>query len=127
MIAVGIGCRRGVSADQVGAAVQLALSQAQVSLDEVDVLAVAAFKTAESGVQDAAAALELPLAPVARKALEAVQPQCVTRSGKVQAAVGLESVAEAAAIAAAGDDAALILPRIAVDGVTCAVARGRAR
>ena len=73
---------------------------------------------------DAAARLGLPLRPVDRSRLDAVQPLCTTRSERVQAATGLGAVSEAAALAAAGRNATLVLTRIARGGVTCAVARG---
>jgi cobalt-precorrin 5A hydrolase len=126
MIAVGIGCRRGASAAQVGAAVHQALNSAQISVSDVDVLAVPIFKANEAGVKDAAAALDLPLTLVARPALEAVQALCVTRSEVAAETIGLDSVAEAAALAGAGATSALILPRIVVGSVTCAVARAGA-
>jgi cobalt-precorrin 5A hydrolase len=43
------------------------------------------------------------------------------------AAYGVGSVAEAAALACAGPDARLLVPRIASARATCAIARGSAR
>ena len=57
-------------------------------------------------------------------ALKGEQGRCLTRSVRAEAEVGLASVAEAAALAAAGPDSRLILPRIARDGVTLALAEG---
>jgi cobalt-precorrin 5A hydrolase len=51
--------------------------------------------------------------------LEGAQPLCPTSSAAAQAATGLASVAEAAAIGANGW---LILPRIASARATCAIA-----
>ena len=47
-----------------------------------------------------------------------------TQSAPSIARFGIGSVAEAAALAGAGPGASLIVPRVARDGVTCAVARG---
>ena len=124
MIAVGIGCRRGSGADAIRAAIDDALARAGLSLAEIDALAAPAFKAGEAGIAEAAAALGLPLRPVGRDLLEEAQPLCVTRSPAAETATGLGAVSEAAALAAAGRGAMLVLPRIARDGVTCAVARG---
>ena len=124
MIAVGIGCRRDSTASQIGAAVGAALAQAGLTPDRIDVLAAPAFKADEPGIACASEALGLPVTFVDRLRLDAVQPLCATRSPAAEEATGLAAVSEAAALAAAGRNARLLLPRIARDGVTCAVARG---
>ena len=124
MIVVGIGCRRDSSAARIGAAVDEALAQIGLPPERVDALAAPAFKLDEAGVAEAAAALGVPLRWVGRSDLDAVQPYCATRSPAAETATGLAAVSEAAALAIAGRNARLLLPRIARDGVTCAVARG---
>jgi cobalt-precorrin 5A hydrolase len=122
MIVIGLGCRRGCSAAAITTALTDALTQARLGTDDVTALAVPAFKLDEPGIRAAARALGLTVAPVERDALDAAQADCATSSDAVRRAVGLGSVAEAAALAAAGPEARLLLPRIARDGVTCAVA-----
>ena len=124
MIVVGIGCRRDSSADTIGAAIGEALTRIGMKPDRVDALAAPEFKANEAGIAETAAEFGLPLRLVERSRLEAVQPLCATRSPAAETATGLGAVSEAAALAAAGRNAILILPRIAHDGVTCAVARG---
>ena len=124
MIAVGIGCRRASPAARIGAAVEEALAQAGLAPGTVDALAVPAFKADEPGIVRAAEELGLPVKLVHRSELDAVQPLCATLSQAVEEATGLAAVSEAAALAAAGRNARLLLPRIARNGVTCAVARG---
>jgi len=124
VIVVGIGCRRDSPAARIAGAVGDALAKAGLSLDRVDALATPEFKANEAGIVEAAADFGLPLRLVGRSRLDAVQPLCSTRSRTAEDATGLGAVSEAAALAAAGNDAYLILPRIARDGVTCAVARG---
>ena len=87
-----------------------------------DLLALPAFKADEPGPRNAAARLGLQLVLVDRQGLTAAQPRCLTRSARALSAVGLASVAEAAALAAAGADGRLILPRISEGGATCALA-----
>ena len=124
MIVVGIGCRRDSPAARIAAAVDQALAQIGLPPERIDALAAPAFKLDEAGVAEAAAAIGVPLLWVGRSDLEAVQPLCRTRSSLAEAATGLAAVSEAAALAAAGHNARLLLPRIARNGVTCAVARG---
>ena len=121
MIVAGIGCRRGCDGDAIATLVRRASGDAGC---DVSALAAPESRGDEPGVQVAARTLALPLIVVDRAALLAVQPRCVTRSARVQDATGFSSVAEAAALAAAGPDATLVLPRIAGGGATCALARG---
>lgn len=124
MIVVGIGCRRGSSAARIGTAVEEALAAAELSPAGIDALAAPAFKAGEAGIVQAAARLGLAAIFVDRADLDAVQPLCATRSPAAEAATGLPAVSEAAALAAAGRNPRLLLPRIVRDGVACAVARG---
>ena len=54
--------------------------------------------------------------------LEAAGARVVTRSERVLALMGVPSVAEAAALAAAGPASRLLGPRVAVGPATCALA-----
>jgi cobalt-precorrin 5A hydrolase len=54
--------------------------------------------------------------------LEAASPRTETRSERVLALTGVASVAEAAALAAAGPAARLISPRLVIGSATCALA-----
>jgi cobalt-precorrin 5A hydrolase len=81
-------------------------------------------KSAEPGNLATAAALGLPLIAVPAAELAAVAPQAVTQSPRVLALKGVGSIAETAALAAAGRAARLIVVRRSVGGVSCAIARG---
>jgi len=59
---------------------------------------------------------------VPKSALDAASGRTATRSERVHALIGVPSVAEAAALAAAGPLAQLIGPRLAVGPATCALA-----
>ena len=124
MIVVGIGCRRDSPATRIAGAVREALAKAGIPADRVDALATPEFKGNETGILETAAELDLPLRLVERSRMDAVQALCATRSETAELATGLGAVSEAAALAAAGRNAVLMLPRIARDDVTCAVARG---
>jgi cobalt-precorrin 5A hydrolase len=119
IIVAGIGCRRDCSSDAIVAVVRRACAEAG---REPSVLAAPEFKMGEAGLHAAANSLGLVLVTVARLALEAVQERCVTRSEHAARAIGVASVAEGCALAAAGMGGRLILPRISGEGVTCALA-----
>ena len=118
-VIAGLGCRRDCPAADILLVVRDASALAQRA---VDALAVPAFKADEPGVVEAARALALPLIPVDRLALQGAQGRCLTRSDVAQHATGFASVAEGCALAAAGDGARLLLPRIAGPRATCALA-----
>jgi len=118
-VIAGLGFRRDCAAPDIIAVVRDAGARAGRA---VDALAVPDFKADEPGVQAAASALALPLLRVSRAALRGEQGRCLTRSETVRQATGFASVAEAAALAAAGDGATLLLPRIASATAACALA-----
>lgn len=118
-VIAGIGCRRECPADDIVALVREAERLAAV---RVGALAGPAFRG--DALRAAAAALGVRLIAVERGALEAAQDRCVTRSAAALAAVGVGSVAEGCALAAAGAGGRLVLARIAGARATCALAVG---
>jgi cobalt-precorrin 5A hydrolase len=124
MIVAGIGCRSGVDAAEVEAAIAAALLERSVSGNELGLIAIPSSKAQESGVVAAAASRGIPIVLIAQDALEAVSQLAVTRSARAMAAMNVNSVAEAAALAGAGSHSRLLGPRVAIGPVTCALAEG---
>jgi len=122
MIVAGIGCRKGASAEEIGAALDTALERAGRPLARIELLATTARKREQEGIAAAAAARGLRVVYVEADALEVASARGATWSRRVLALAGVPSVAEAAALAAGGPKARLILPRIVVGPVTCALA-----
>lgn len=118
MIVAGFGYRSGANA----ASLRAALALAQNGHPPITTLAAPADKAML--LASLAEALELPLIAVTPEALRAVETP--TRSPASLTARGAGSVAEAAALAAAGAGARLIAPRhISPDRMaTCAIAEG---
>lgn len=116
----GIGCRTGVAAADVTAALAAALAAAGRTGGEVAGLATIARKAQEPGLVAAAAALGLPVLAVPGRGQATVTESAASRS-----ATGLGSVAEAAALDAAGPGARLLGPRRIAGGATCALAEAR--
>jgi cobalt-precorrin 5A hydrolase len=126
MIVAGIGCRKGASAREIGAAISAALSRAGLGADALHVIAAPAVKSDEPGIAAAANDLGVPLVLVPQAELEAAGARTLTRSERVVALMGVPSAAEAAALAAGGPAARLLAPRTAVGPATCALAANEA-
>ena len=118
MIVAGIGCRSGVTTEQVEAALEAALRQTAT----LTLIAVPAAKSGERAIVAAATARGVPLASITQTDLEAANARTLTRSKHALAAMNVHSVAEAAALAGAGPDSELLGARIVVGPVTCALA-----
>jgi cobalt-precorrin 5A hydrolase len=122
MIVAGIGCRAGASARDVEAVLSAALAKAHLDPATLGVIATSAAKGIEPGIAAAASSRGAKLVLVPQAELEAAGARVVTRSERVLALTGVPSVAEAAALAAAGLDARLVVPRVAIGPATCALA-----
>lgn len=123
MIVAGVGSRRGVTAEEVCAAVRGALARHDVKLCDISLMATPAMKGSEAGIMKAALDLGLLLVMVPQTQLEAAGARTLTHSERVVALTGVPSVAEASALAAAGRRSTLIGPRFVLGPVTCALAR----
>lgn len=117
MIVLGLGARSDVA---LRAPVLAVLAAAAVDPGAVRVLATLDLRAAETRVRDLAAGLGWRLSGFSAAEL-AAQP-VPNPSRLVAAATGAPSVAEAAALLAAGPRAVLILPKTARGGVTVALA-----
>jgi cobalt-precorrin 5A hydrolase len=122
MIVAGVGCRKGVLAADIKAAIVAACAEAGVAPCKLCLIATSAAKGGEPGVVAAASAMGVPLVVIPPADLATAGTRATTRSERVMALVGVASVAEAAALAAGGPAARLIAQRIAVGPATCALA-----
>lgn len=121
MIVAGIGCKSGVEAEAVVEAIDAALAAFSLQRADLGLLATGDIKRDEPGLASAAGLLNLPLLVLDQARLNTAAPKCLTSSQASLDAAGLPSLSEAAAIVAAGPDGRLLGPRIALDGVTCAL------
>ncbi len=122
MIVAGVGCRRGASSPDIEAAIEAALARAGVAPDALDAIATTAAKHDETGIEAAAARLGVAVVFVSEAELKSAGARTETRSERVLALTGVPSVAEAAALAAAGPAARLLSPRLVIGAATCALA-----
>lgn len=121
IVAIGIGCRAGVSGDAIALLVRRALADGGSPEGELRVFTLDA-KAAEAGISQAAQLIGASLNPLPLAALQAEATRVLTPSKAAQRRFGAPNIAEAAALAGAGADGRLIGPRLAMDGATCAIA-----
>ncbi|BBL67454.1 cobalt-precorrin 5A hydrolase [Methanoculleus chikugoensis] len=115
---VGVGCRRGIGAAGVTAAVRQALGVAGIAPGEVLVYATTAKKRTEAGLIDAVADLGGNLVFLDDATLNAEEAPSPSRASLI----GLAGVAEPAALAIAKRKE-LVLVKQTYGGVTVAIAR----
>ncbi|WP_246776595.1 cobalamin biosynthesis protein [Microvirga sp. VF16] len=123
MIVAGIGFRRSVTAEEIVTLVEQALERAALARDALAKLATIEALADQPAFTEAARRLAISAIAVEESELSAAAPRIRTHSARSIAAHGVGSVAEAAALTAAGPRAHLILERIASASATCALAR----
>jgi cobalt-precorrin 5A hydrolase len=126
-LALGIGCRSGVTLAQIEAAVQAQLGNrgdgGDWTLAQVKVVATLDAKAAEPALLAFCAAHALPLRTFTREQVASVEAHAVRSapSAAAQARFGVAGVCEpCACLAAAGGP--LVRAKLALDGVTVALA-----
>jgi cobalt-precorrin 5A hydrolase/precorrin-3B C17-methyltransferase len=105
-LVVGVGASRGVTAAEVLGLVRDVLEGAQLSARSLAELATVGAKADEAGLREAAQQLDVPLRTYPAEALASVEVP--NPSAAPQQAVGTPSVAEAAALLAAGAERLLV-------------------
>lgn len=116
-LVLGIGCRKGVPAERIEAAVLHALGGR--GLDQVREMATVDLKADEPGLLAFCARHGLPLRVFSRTTL-AARPWTSQPSDWVRKNIGLDGVCEPCALVAA-PRGCLIVPKTALDGVAVAV------
>jgi len=121
IVAIGVGCRAGVSGEVTAALVRRALAESGEPKGERRVFTLDA-KAEEAGIKEAARQIGAPLIALPLAALQAQSAHVLTPSKLAEARYGAPNIAEAAALAGAGPRGRLIGPRLAMNGATCAIA-----
>ncbi|TPM44816.1 cobalamin biosynthesis protein [Mesorhizobium sp. B2-2-3] len=122
MMVAGIGSRKGVSVEDVLAAIETALEAHGLAMTALSSLATAMLKKDEQAIAAAGRTLNLPVIVVDEAALKAASTKALSNSSLSQDLAGTPSVSEASALAVAGEGARLLGPRIVLGPVTCAIA-----
>ena len=122
MIVVGLGARQNVTAEQIQDVIFTVLEEQKFTLDHLDLIASIDREDISNAMSDAAATLMKPMTLISINRLKEENERCKTFSPTSMRQVGVPSVAEAAALAALGEDGQLIAPRIKRTNVTAALA-----
>lgn len=117
-VAVGIGARAGASVEAIVALAREAFARAGVESAPLH----SAARIRNPALVQAAARLGVQLHFHAEAALARTASRVVSHSPRVAAIFGVGSVAEAAALAGAGEGAQIVVPKFSADGASCAVA-----
>ena len=121
IVAIGVGCRAGVTAEAIAELARRALAAAGEPEGEARMFTLVE-KAGEDGLIEAARRIGAALTPLPLAALRAQAGRVMTPSRKTQALFGAPNIAEAAALAGAGEGGRLLGPRLAAGGATCAIA-----
>jgi len=117
--AVGVGFSSTATAEGIASVVRLALARAQAAKAS---LHASARKRDSTPLEEAARELALPLTFHDEADLRRRGGDVVSHSPRIAALAGVGSLAEAAALAGAGEGSRLIVEKFSRDGVSCAVA-----
>lgn len=118
---LGIGCRRGKSYAEIRDFVDKRLKMLGITMRDVNAVASIDRKRDEEGIIRLANANRIPFLTFSAEQLNHISGD-FTPSEFVNSQVGVDNVCERAAMAAAGDQAKLVLPKTAENGMTLAVA-----
>lgn len=121
VLVVGVGSRRDVATEAVQTAIATTLDAAGLAQASIAALATADLKANEPGLQQAAAALGVPLHIITSERLAARAPEDFSPSA-AQAQFGLPGIAEPCAVLAAGEPSTLLVPKRSFATCTVAVA-----
>lgn len=117
---MGLGCRRGASAQAVRLAVERALEATGLALEDLRLAATARLKDDEEGLIEACRALELPLLFIPEARINSYDGP-YERGGAAERRLGLRAVAEPCALLCSRNGR-LVLAKTAFGGVTAAIA-----
>ena len=123
VLALGIGCERGCSAEEIADLARSVLAEAGLAAGAVAAVVSVDLKLGEPAIHALAAELGVPARffPASRLLVET--PRLSERSSAVFRATGCWGVAEGAALATAGPDGVLAVRKRKSRRATCAIAR----
>ena len=119
---MGLGCRRGALPTEMVELVDEALAMAGLTRSAIGSLATLEGKAAEPAIGVVARGLGLEVTTFSAARLEVETPRLLNPSEVVFRETGCHGVAEASALAAAGPEGRLVLPKRARNGCTIAIA-----
>ena len=122
-LALGVGCVRNCTSKALRGLVKSSLSKAKLSTFAVEGIYSIDLKSNEAAVHDLADHLGVTARFYSPQYLETFTDRLTSPSETVFRETGTHGVSEAAALAAAGPDGGLVIPKQTAEGATCAVAK----
>jgi cobalt-precorrin 5A hydrolase/precorrin-3B C17-methyltransferase len=122
VLTLGVGCERNADPQELEDLVRTTLARHNLAAEAVACISSLDLKSDEPAVHALAASFGVPARFFTAEALEREEPRLATPSDAVRNAVGVAGVAEAAALASAGPDSALLVPKQRSTHATCAIA-----
>lgn len=119
-LVAGIGCRRGVSAGALQAALEEVFEDCKLSLLRLRNIASIDIKKDEEGLFELAEKLGAPLLLFSAEELNAAGGD-FTSSGFVKKITGTDNVCERAAMVGAANNGRIIVPKRTINGITIAL------
>ncbi len=121
-LAIGLGFRKAATAESLAALIREARSRLPAALAGAPAMLATIAEKDRPPLRAAAALLDLPVLILSKAALAGTEDRITVSSDTARACLGIPSVAEAAALAAAGPGARLVVTRVATADATCAIA-----
>lgn len=121
--ALGVGCARNADPEELWDNVSAQLSAAGIAPGAIACVTSLDLKGDEPAMNQLARRLGVPFRVFTAAELEAETARLVNPSDVVFDEVGCHGVSEGAALAAAGPDAELVVPKVKTANTTCAIAR----
>lgn len=121
-VAIGVGCERNCKPIEMIRLVQSTLDANGIARDSIAGIYSLDLKADEAAMQELARWFGVPFRVFDAATLEAETPRLANPSDVVFAEVGCHGVSEGAALAAAGPDGSLIVPKQKSQRATCAFA-----
>ncbi len=122
-LVLGLGCERGVDADEAIDLAERAIARTGLAAGCLAAVASIDLKADEAAVHAVARHFDVPAVFFSAKQLEAEKARLASPSEVVFAEVGCHGVAEGAALACAGAEGELLVPKTKSKRVTAAIAR----
>jgi cobalt-precorrin 5A hydrolase/precorrin-3B C17-methyltransferase len=126
-IALGVGCDRAADEWELKTLVSNVLKANDILVSEIACIATIESKKHEPAIHALSRELDVPLCLFSAEVLSREEGRTATPSDLVQGAVGTPSVSEAAALAAAGADASLLVAKQKSAHCTAALALSTSR
>ena len=119
---IGIGCKKGKKANEIDDFILKAIKKKGISIMQIFALSSISQKRDEQGIIEWCRKEGIPFFTYTAEDLQEVNGT-FTKSMFVKDQVGVDNVCERAAVKACGEDGKLILPKVAENGMTIAVAK----